>query len=106
MDGTCSRLWRRSSLNVRLGPEDLSEVIYIDHYGNALTGLRATSVTRTATVAVRGQRLSYARVFAEVPAGSAFWYENSIGLVEIAANHADAAELLGIEVGDAVTVSA
>jgi S-adenosylmethionine hydrolase len=100
------RMREIEALNVRLGPEDLSEVIYIDHYGNALTGLRATSVTRTATVAVRGQRLSYARVFAEVPAGSAFWYENSIGLVEIAANHADAAELLGIEVGDAVTVSA
>jgi S-adenosylmethionine hydrolase len=94
------------ALNVQFGPEDLSEVIYIDHYGNALTGLRASSVTHTATVVVRGHRLSYARVFAESPAGAALWYENSIGLIEIAANRASATELLGIEVGDAVKITA
>jgi len=98
------RMREVDALTVQLGAEDLSEVMYIDHYGNALTGLRATSVTRTATIVVRGHRLSYAPVFAEAPAGGAFWYENSIGLVEIAANLADAAALLGIKVGDAVTV--
>jgi len=97
------RLQEVEALSVQLGHDDLPEVIYIDHYGNALTGLRAKSISHAAAIAVRGHRLSHARVFAAAPMGGAFWYENSIGLVEIAANRASAAELLGIAVGDAVT---
>ena len=93
-------------LQVRLGPDDLSEVIYIDHYGNALTGLRARNVPRSAVIAARERRVPYARIFADASAGSAFWYENSIGLVELAANCASAAALLGIRVGDRVSVVA
>jgi S-adenosylmethionine hydrolase len=37
-----------------------------------------------------------------VPAGDAFWYRNSIGLVEIAMNCRSAARALNITVGDAV----
>ena len=91
-------------MQVRLGADDLSEVIYIDHYGNALTGLRAHNVPRSAAIATCDYRASYARVFAEAPTGSAFWYGNSIGLVELAAKGASAARLLGIGVGDPVRV--
>jgi S-adenosylmethionine hydrolase len=93
-------------LQVHFGPHDLSEVIYIDHYGNALTGLRARNVPRSAMISVRERRVPYARVFADAPAGSAFWYENSIGVVELAANRTSAAGLLGIGVGDSVGVIA
>ena len=93
-------------LQVRLGPDDLSEVIYIDHYGNALTGLRARNVPRNAVIAARERRVPYARIFADASAGGAFWYENSIGPVELAANCASAAALLGIRVGDPVSVIA
>jgi S-adenosylmethionine hydrolase len=92
-------------LQVRLGPDDLAEIIYVDHYGNALTGLRASGVPRDAILALRKHRLKYAKVFSDVPAGSAFWYEDSIGLVELAANGASAAALLGAKIGDAVTVA-
>jgi S-adenosylmethionine hydrolase len=92
------------ALQVRLGPGDLSEVIHVDHYGNALTGMRARHVPQSATIAVGDHRLPYARVFAQAPVGQAFWYENSVGLVELAANRASAVRLLGIEVGDPVTV--
>lgn len=92
------------ALHAELGPDDLQEVIYIDHYGNALTGLRARSVAPTARMAVRDQELVHTRVFAEASERSAFWYENSIGLVEIAANRGSAADLLGITVGDAVKI--
>ena len=98
------RIQELEALHVQFGPDDLPEVIYIDHYGNALTGIRATSVARTDAIVVRGHRISYARVFAEAPAGGAFWYENSIGLVELAADRAVAARRLGIEVGDTVSV--
>ena len=92
------------ALQVRLGPDDLSEVIHVDHYGNALTGMRARHLPQSAMIAVRDQRLSYARVFAEAPVRGAFWYENSVGLVELAANRASAVRLLGIKLGDPITV--
>src|SRR5262249_40969378 len=38
------RMQELEALHVQLGPDDLPEVIYVDHYGTALTGLRATSV--------------------------------------------------------------
>jgi S-adenosylmethionine hydrolase len=94
------------ALHVQFGAHDLHEIIYIDHYGNALTGLRAAAVERTAAISVRGHRVYNARVFADAPAGTAFWYENSIGLVEVAANQRDAVALFGIEVGDVVSVIA
>jgi len=96
------KLEQIGALQVRLEPGDLSEVIHVDHYGNALTGMRARHVPRSAVIAVRDHRLPYARVFAEAPASGAFWYENSVGLVELAANRASAVRLLGIEVGDPV----
>lgn len=91
-------------LSIELGGEDLAEVIYIDHYGNALTGLRSGVVSRDAKVTAGRRKLAYARVFADAPNGSAFWYENSVGLIEIALNGASAAQTLGLSVGDAVKV--
>ncbi len=93
-------------LNAQLGADDVAEVIYIDHYGNVLTGLRASNVSRGAKIEVGGHQLAYARVFTEAPAGGAFWYENSIGLVEIAVNGGSAAELMGMRVGGTVRVIA
>ena len=93
-----------SDLQVRLGAGDLAEVIYIDHYGNAVTGLRGANIPRGAALSARGAQLVHANVFADVPTGSGFWYENSSGLIELAANGASAALLLGIKVGDAVCV--
>jgi S-adenosylmethionine hydrolase len=91
-------------LAVQFDASDAREVIYIDHYGNALSGLRAANVPRSATVGVRGERLSYARVFGEAPEKRLFWYENSVGLVEIAASRASAAALLGIAIGEPIEV--
>ena len=88
------------ALRVRLGTDDLSEIIYIDHYGNALTGLRAHGVSHDAVIEVRGMRIGYARVFAEAPPGSPFWYENSIGVVELAINGDNVAERMRLRIGD------
>jgi hypothetical protein len=100
------KLEETPGLNVQFGPDDLVEVIYIDHYGNALTGLRAGNVARSARIEAGGGQLTYARVFADAPAGNGFWYENSVGLVEIAINGGSAAESLGIHIGDPVRVVA
>ena len=85
-------------------PGERAEVIYLDGYGNAMTGLQAASVDPAAGLEVAGQRLSRAHTFADAPAGTAFWYANSLGLVEVAANQASAAALLGLEVGSPVAV--
>ncbi len=85
-------------------PDDLAAVIYIDHYGNAMTGLRAAKITRNAVLAVAGRQLQHAPVFSAVTPGMPFWYENSIDLVEIAVNRGSAAKTLGLHVGDQVQV--
>lgn len=80
-------------------PEDLEEVIYIDGYGNAMTGIRAASVRSGAMIEVAGRRLEYRRTFGEALQGAAFWYANSIGLVEVAVNQRSAAAELGLAIG-------
>lgn len=93
-------------LEVNFGAADLAQIVYIDHYGNAMTGLRAGNVTRSASLEAVGRRLPWARIFSEMPSGGAFWYENSIGLVEIAVNQGSAATQLGLSVGDTVSIVA
>ncbi|MEW6331967.1 MAG: SAM-dependent chlorinase/fluorinase [Pseudomonadota bacterium] len=85
-------------------PDDLPEIIHIDHYGNAISGLRAASLSPAQTVRAGGEVLKYARVFSEVPPGTAFWYENANGLVEIAVNGGSAAARLGLRTGDPLTL--
>ncbi len=84
-------------------PDDLASIIYTDYYGNAWTGLRAAAVSGD-WIMVGGQRLGRARTFGDVAVGSAFWYENSCGLLEVAVNGGRADRLGGIELGTAVTI--
>lgn len=93
------------ALDVALGAEDLGRVIYIDHYGNAMTGLRAAGISPQTRIVSGDRELQRARVFSDVRRGEAFWYENSLGLVEIAANQAHAAALLGLSVGVPVGIA-
>jgi S-adenosyl-L-methionine hydrolase (adenosine-forming) len=85
-------------------PDDLPEIVYIDHYGNAMTGLRAALLPETTRLAAGGQVLAHARTFSDVPPGSAFWYENANGLAEIAVNAGRADSALGLCVGSPVAV--
>lgn len=86
-------------------PEDLAEIIYVDHYGNAITGLRAAVLPKSARLAVAGRLLEHARTFGERPPGTAFWYENSNGLAEIAVNQGRADRTLGVGVGSTVEIA-
>jgi len=95
-----AKLRKKAQLAVKFGAEDLAEVIYVDHFGNLVTGLRAGKVPRERAIVVNGRQIPYARVFSQVPAGEVFWYENSLGLVEIAANSASAQQKLGSAQGD------
>ena len=99
-----TRLRAKAALDVRLAADDAYRIVYIDRYGNACTGVRAANIPRHATVTAAGMRLPYAPVFGAAGKGAAFWYENSLGLVEIAANRTSAAASVGLRIGDPVQV--
>ena len=80
-------------------PDDLLEIIYIDHFGNCLSGLRAGELDSNAVLQIGNTRISAARTFSDVSPGEMFWYANANGLVEIAANCADAAAKLDLVIG-------
>ncbi|MFP6749776.1 MAG: SAM-dependent chlorinase/fluorinase [Alphaproteobacteria bacterium] len=86
--------WRR-----RDWPDDLAQVIYLDHFGNAITGLRAAMLRPGQVLSAGEACLSQARTFSGVPIGQAFWYENANGLVEFAVNQGSAARQLQLEPG-------
>jgi S-adenosylmethionine hydrolase len=79
-------------------PDDLAEIVYIDPYGNCMTGIRAATLPPGA----RLNGLARARTFSDAPEGEAFWYENANGLAEIAVNRGSAAARLGLKLGDRV----
>ena len=87
-------------------PDDLGEIVYVDHYGNALTGLRAAMAPAGARLTAAGRTLERARTFADLPLGAPFWYENSNGLAEIAVNQGRADQALGLSIGSPVEVVA
>jgi S-adenosylmethionine hydrolase len=95
-----------AGLTVDWGATDLGEIIYIDHYGNAFTGLTAQSLPRDTRIVAGGRWLNHARVFSDVPRGEIFWYANSLGLVEIAGNGCSAAHELNLAVGQPIGIAA
>ena len=85
-------------------PDDLGEIVYIDHFGNAMTGLRVAQLPRAARLIVAGRVLEPARTFSDRRPGTAFWYENSNGLAEIAVNQRRADRELGLSIGVPVEI--
>ncbi|TAK60085.1 SAM-dependent chlorinase/fluorinase [Methylobacter sp.] len=80
-------------------PQDLAEVIYFDHYGNAMTGLRYSDVYSGKTLTVNGIQIKQADTFGAVEEQQAFWYKNSSGLVEVAVNKGHADQQLALKLG-------
>jgi len=103
------------------------EIIYIDHFGNAVTSIgtcrwgadgRLTLTPRLqpdaapvtfdparVTLTVGGRRFTrIARTYTEVQPGSPVPLINSAGQLEIAVNQGNARKILGLAVGDRVTV--
>jgi S-adenosylmethionine hydrolase len=85
-------------------PDDLCEIVYVDHFGNAMTGLRAAMLPPNARLAAAGQLVERERTFSDRPPGVVFWYENSNGLAEIAVNQGRADRDLGFWIGIPVEI--
>lgn len=86
-------------------PVCLPEIIYIDHYGNAFSGIGADEIDEAALLSVAGVEIGHARTFSNANKGQPFWYRNSIGLVEIAVNQGRADLLLGLAIGQSLKIS-
>jgi S-adenosylmethionine hydrolase len=80
-------------------PADLPEVVYFDHYGNAIIGMRYGTEFDGLCLVVNGRCIPQAQTFCAVAEGEAFWYGNSMGLVEIAVNRGRADRDLGLAPG-------
>ncbi len=85
-------------------PEDLAEIIYIDTFGNAVTGIQAERFPNDRVIRVGGRQLAYAPTFSAMARGEAFWYRNSSNLVEIAVNQGSAATQLGLCLGEPLEI--
>jgi len=85
-----------------LWPKILAEIIFIDDYGNATTGITAGSEHTGKKVSLNYSVLPYKQTFSKAKIGQPFWTINSMGLIEIAANKANAAKLLSLKVGNTV----
>lgn len=85
-------------------PVGLPAVVYIDGYGNVMIGINRKNTPEINSVAVGKQPLPRAETFSDVPPGVAFWYWNSLGLLEIAVNGGSAAKRFSLALGDKVLV--
>ncbi|BBA34632.1 uncharacterized protein sS8_2685 [Methylocaldum marinum] len=80
-------------------PPDLAEIIYFDHYGNAMTGMRYSPEFDRKTLCMNGRTVTQGNSFCSVPVGEVFWYQNSMGLIEIAVNRGRADRELELKLG-------
>jgi S-adenosylmethionine hydrolase len=85
-------------------PAAAPRVIYIDGFGNAMTGLEGRLLGPETRLKVAGRNLERARTFADLPPGGLFWYENANGLAEIAQTQGRAAETLDLAIGTPVEI--
>lgn len=76
-------------------------ILYIDHYGNAITNLRQEALEEQyalehAVISLHPRRLPLLKTFSDAPAGQPLAYFGSGGLLEIAVNGGNAAQQLDL----------
>jgi len=101
-DAGVGSLMRRDAVTHFPWPDDLAEVVYVDSYGNVVTGIRAKGVISGSSLhieSMENRTISRAQTFSDVSPGHAFWYENSSGLIEVAVNGGHASDILDLHVG-------
>ncbi len=84
--------------------DDLARIIYYDGYGNAFTGIRVSSIPPQAVVEIGGRRLHRADYYAQCPNMTPFWYENSIGLLEISIAGGSVRDIFRLDIGENVKI--
>ncbi|MBT4838940.1 MAG: SAM-dependent chlorinase/fluorinase [Methylococcales bacterium] len=93
---------RDSAYQYQYKHKELNQIIYIDDFGNLMTGLNQDLISSQCILNFRDNKIHYARTFSDVSIGQLFWYINSIELVEISVNQGNAAQRLSASIGDVV----
>lgn len=80
-------------------------VIYIDHFGNAITNIPSSLITRRINhVAVKGRKVPLYSCYADVDEGKPLAVAGSCGFVEISVNKGNAAKMMRLKIGDKVKI--
>ncbi|MEZ0266110.1 MAG: SAM hydroxide adenosyltransferase, partial [Phycisphaerae bacterium] len=79
-----------------------AEVIYVDHYGNAVTNLPGEHTAEVRTVRVGRRSVPVKRTYADVPVGRPVALVGSSGLLEVAVRNGNAARKLHLNVGSRI----
>ncbi len=85
-------------------PNDIFEIIYIDAYGNLMTGIAATAISRATILELKGIKIYFSKTYADMLPDTLCWYVNSNQLVEIALREGHAAKTHFCEIGDSVNI--
>jgi len=86
----------------------VGEVLYIDHFGNAITNITNNDLENMGgdyLVRIKGQELSPVANYAQAPAGGLGSLVNSSGYLEIFYYRGNASTLFDIGIGDSIAVS-
>jgi len=86
------------------GGDDLMEIIYVDAFGNLMSGIRASSFDDKQSLWFGDVEIKSASTFSDVNKGDVFCYENSQGLLEIAINQGSAKAHFNASIGDKVGI--
>lgn len=90
----------------RCGDELIGEVVHVDRFGTLVTSVPGSDVSVGATVRVAGHDVPLGRTFADVAPGALVAFVGSGGTVEVAVRDGRAEEVLGVERGAEVRMSA
>ena len=86
-------------------PDKLFEVIYIDHYGNAVTGIKLDeSFDSKQEYLIDDKMINYNEAFFSANEYECFWFCNSSNLLEIAAKKSSAEKILNLSIGTKIKV--
>jgi hypothetical protein len=91
----------------RVGQSIEGKVIYVDRFGNLTTNIEEEMLTGQIKIVTAGDAVigGISRYFAEAKIGAPLALINSFGLLEIAVNHGNASEIIGLGKGDRVRVA-
>ena len=105
LDGFIRQEWPKPA---RQGEDVVGQVIYIDHFGNAITNIERELVPQGASVCeVAGKRKARCRLapfYGAVPVHRPVAVLGSSGLLEMAVNGGSIAQQFGVRIGDPVIV--
>jgi S-adenosylmethionine hydrolase len=83
-------------------PTSLYQIVYIDNYGNAVSGIFGDAVSTDMRLKIHDVEIHYAQTFSAVKQGSCFWYVNANNLVEVAVNCGMASRQMNLTVGSEI----